>query len=128
MLQNLGNNIRHCHDRAVEARRRAAEAADPASRADFEAMEQGWLRLAESYMLSERLQQYLLEQDTKIARRGAWQPVATAPFDRHIELAVNQDATPHAVAFPCRRVLHGWMDTDTKEPIDVQPTHWRVWL
>lgn len=128
MLQNLGDQIRHCHDRALEARRRAAETCDPNMRAEQEAMEHGWLRLAESYMLSERLQQYLLEQDAKIAKRGEWQPVATAPFDRNIELAVIRSATPHAVAFPCRRILHGWLDADTKESIDVQPTHWREWL
>ena len=64
------DQVRHCHARAIEARRRAAETAGPVLRAEFEAMEQGWVRLAESYMLSERLQQYLLEQDAKIAKRG----------------------------------------------------------
>jgi hypothetical protein len=128
MLQNLGDHVRHCHARALEARRRAAETADPALRADFEQTEQGWLRLAESYMMSERLQAFLLEHDAKLAKRGEWRPVALAPFDRPIELAVIRGATPHAVAFPCRRVLHGWMDADTDEPIDVHPTHWREWL
>ncbi len=91
-------------------------------------MEQGWLRLAESYALSERLQHFLLEQDTKIARRGEWQSVATAPFDRNIEIAVIRGSAPHAVAFRCRRILGGWMDAETKERIDVRPTHWRDWL
>lgn len=128
MLQNLSDQIRQCHTRATEARGRAAETADPALRAEFEQMEQGWLRLAESYALSERLQHYLLEQDTKIARRGEWQSVATAPFDRNIELAVIRSSVPHAVAFPCRRILGGWMDAEAKERIDVRPTHWRDWL
>ncbi|MGA7972896.1 MAG: hypothetical protein WCA36_08820 [Pseudolabrys sp.] len=128
MLQNLSDQIRQCHARATEARARAAETADPALRAEFEQMEQGWLRLAESYALSERLQHYLLEQDTKIARRGEWQSVATAPFDRNIELAVIRSSVPHAVAFPCRRILGGWMDAEAKERIDVRPTHWRDWL
>lgn len=128
MLQNLSDQIRQCHARATEARARASETADPALRAEFEQMEQGWLRLAESYALSERLQHYLLEQDTKIARRGEWQSVATAPFDRNIELAVIRSSVPHAVAFPCRRILGGWMDAEAKERIDVRPTHWRDWL
>jgi hypothetical protein len=128
MLQNLSDQIRQSHARATEARARAAETADPALRAEFEQMEQGWLRLAESYALSERLQHYLLEQDTKIARRGEWQSVATAPFDRNIELAVIRSSVPHAVAFPCRRILGGWMDAEAKERIDVRPTHWRDWL
>ena len=74
--------------------------------------EQGWLRLADSYALSERLEHYLLEQDCKLARRREWQPASIAPFDRDIEIAVIKSATPHALAFPCRRILGGWMDAD----------------
>ncbi|MEJ2624930.1 MAG: hypothetical protein P8Z80_10425 [Pseudolabrys sp.] len=91
-------------------------------------MEQGWLQLAESHALSDRLRQSLVEQDTKIARRGEWQSISSAPCDRTIELAVVSGAVPHAAAFPCRRVLGGWMDADISEPIDVEPTHWREWL
>ena len=127
MRQKLSDDIKYCHARASELRRRAAETAAPDLKADLEEMEQGWLRLAESYMLSERLRQYLLEQDAKIARRGEWQPIATAPFDRDIELAVIKGPTPHGLAFPCRRILHGWMNADTREQIDVRPTHWREW-
>src|SRR5262249_36522194 len=32
-----------------------------------------------------------------------WQPVATAPFDRDLELAVIDYDGPHALVFPCRR-------------------------
>jgi len=56
-----------------------------------------------------------------------WQPIATAPFDRDLELAVLTYDGPHALVFPCRRVLHGWMNSETKKPVEVRPTHWREW-
>ncbi len=34
-----------------------------------------------------------------------WKPVSTAPFDRDLELAVIDRDRPHALAFPCRRIL-----------------------
>ncbi len=56
-----------------------------------------------------------------------WQPVASAPFDCDLELAVIDAGDPHALVFPCRRILGGWMNADTKERLDVRPTHWRRW-
>jgi hypothetical protein len=56
-----------------------------------------------------------------------WQQVSTAPFDRDLELAVIDDDGPHALVFPCRRILNGWMKVETKERMDVRPTHWRDW-
>ena len=56
-----------------------------------------------------------------------WQQVSTAPFDRALELAVIDDDGPHALVFPCRRILNGWMKVETKERLDVRPTHWREW-
>jgi hypothetical protein len=56
-----------------------------------------------------------------------WYPVSTAPFDRDLELAVINDAGVHAVAFPCRRVLGGWIKAESKRWIDLRPTHWREW-
>ncbi|HYA30632.1 MAG TPA: hypothetical protein VEI95_17580 [Acidobacteriota bacterium] len=56
-----------------------------------------------------------------------WQPIATAPFDRDLELAViNYDGT-HALIFPCRRILYGWLKSGTQERVIVRPTHWREW-
>jgi hypothetical protein len=31
------------------------------------------------------------------------------------------------LVFPCRRILGGWMKVETKERLDVRPTHWRDW-
>jgi hypothetical protein len=55
-------------------------------------------------------------------------PIATAPFDRDIELAVIDRDAAHALVFPCRRILGGWLKSETKERIDVRPTHWRDWF
>jgi hypothetical protein len=56
-----------------------------------------------------------------------WQPIISAPFDRDLELAVIDSGEPHALVFPCRRVLNGWVHAETKNRIEVQPTHWREW-
>jgi hypothetical protein len=36
-----------------------------------------------------------------------WQPIAKAPFDRDLELAVMDYDGTHALVFPCRRILNG---------------------
>jgi hypothetical protein len=33
----------------------------------------------------------------------------------------------HPLVFPCRRVLHGWVEAGTTVPVNVRPTHWRKW-
>jgi hypothetical protein len=57
-----------------------------------------------------------------------WQCIANAPNDRDLELAVINYDGIHALVFPCRRVLEGWTNTETKEKlIGLLPTHWRKW-
>ncbi len=56
-----------------------------------------------------------------------WEPISTAPLDRDLELAVMDRDGAHALIFPCRRTLGGWINTQTGRPIDVRPTHWREW-
>jgi hypothetical protein len=56
-----------------------------------------------------------------------WQPITTAPFDCDLELAVIDADGPHALVFPCRRILGGWVKAETRSRIDVHPTHWRLW-
>jgi len=57
-----------------------------------------------------------------------WQPISTAPFDCDLTLAVINYDGVHALAFPCRRILGGWIKAETKKRIDVRPTHWRAWV
>ena len=57
-----------------------------------------------------------------------WLSIDTAPFDQDLELAVIDQSGEHGLVFPCRRALRGWIKSDTGEPVDVHPTHWREWL
>jgi hypothetical protein len=57
-----------------------------------------------------------------------WQPIASAPFERDLELAVLDGAGEHALAFPCRRVDGGWISATNKKLVEVRPTHWREWV
>lgn len=56
-----------------------------------------------------------------------WHPIVTAPFNRDLELAVQDRDGTHALVFPCRRILTGWIASNTHERLDVSPTHWRAW-
>jgi hypothetical protein len=56
-----------------------------------------------------------------------WESIASAPFDRELELAVIDRDGPHALVFPCRRVAGGWINAQSNDRIDVSPTHWRLW-
>ena len=53
--------------------------------------------------------------------------IATAPFDRDLQLAVIDYDGVNALMFPCRRILGGWMKSETKQRVDIHPTHWRDW-
>ena len=52
--------------------------------------------------------------------------ISKAPFDRDLELAIIDATGVHAVAFPCGRLAAG-IRAETKERIEVRPTHWRPW-
>ena len=56
-----------------------------------------------------------------------WQAASSAPFDRDLELAVIDYKGVHALAFPCRRILNGWIEAASRKRINVRPTHWREW-
>jgi len=61
-----------------------------------------------------------------------WNPIGTAPFDLDLELAVIDYDGPHSLVFPCRRilgtwVLGTWVNAETKQRVEVYPTHWREW-
>lgn len=56
-----------------------------------------------------------------------WHVIADAPFGCDLELAVLDEEGTHALVFACRRVVGGWIHSETKERVDVRPTHWRKW-
>ena len=52
-----------------------------------------------------------------------WREIATAPFDRAIELAViDGDVAPLAC---CIRHGDGFLDAETLRPVAIAATHWR---
>ena len=57
-----------------------------------------------------------------------WQPIAIAPYDRNLELAVIDRDGEHVLIFPSRRTgTDTWIDALTGRRVEVQPTHWREW-
>jgi hypothetical protein len=56
-----------------------------------------------------------------------WQPIASAPFDRDIQVSVIEKGEVHALIFPCRRTQNGWLRASTREQLFIDPTHWREW-
>ncbi|WFP78275.1 hypothetical protein QAZ22_10955 [Mesorhizobium sp. WSM4906] len=56
-----------------------------------------------------------------------WNPIASAPFGRSLELAVLDEDGLHALVFPCEKGREGWRDAVTGVRVDIRPTHWREW-
>jgi hypothetical protein len=50
------------------------------------------------------------------------------PADSDLEVCVIDNQGVHALSFPCRTSESGWVDPSTKKSIDIQPTHWRLWI
>jgi len=50
-----------------------------------------------------------------------------APFNADLQLAVLDIQGVHALVFPCRRILGGWLNTSTQKRVNLRPTHWRRW-
>ena len=59
MLKSVSTRARQCHEWASKARQRALATSDPVSRDEYLASEVRWLKLAESYELTERLTDFL---------------------------------------------------------------------
>jgi hypothetical protein len=53
-----------------------------------------------------------------------WREIATAPFDREIELAVIGDRVGLVEGGRLRHG-NGWLDAETLQPVAVTATHWR---
>jgi len=53
-----------------------------------------------------------------------WREIATAPFDRTIELAVIEGGVD---VFAACCIRHGdiWLDAETLRPVAIAATHWR---
>lgn len=132
MLDRLSDHIQLCYQRAAQAEVRAA-GADPAERGYELNLAKWWAHLARSYEFAESLERFLAQADGAAELRRektqpVWQRAASAPFDRDLRLAVLEaDGTAHELVFACRRVLGGWVKSQTKERLSVDPTHWQEW-
>jgi hypothetical protein len=56
-----------------------------------------------------------------------WERIATAPYDRDLEVAVIDGDRVHPLVFACRRMPNGWVKVSTLERVVISPTHWRIW-
>ena len=56
--------------------------------------------------------------------RNDWRELASAPFDREIELAFI-DGNVSVSRGPCLRHGDGWLDVETLRPVQIAATHWR---
>jgi hypothetical protein len=56
-----------------------------------------------------------------------WETIATAPYDRDLELAVIEGVHVNPLVFACRRAHNGWVRVATHERVFINPTHWRLW-
>ncbi len=59
MLTSVSPHVRECYDLALEARRHAFKTNNSISRDEYLASEARWLKLAESYELTERVADFL---------------------------------------------------------------------
>jgi hypothetical protein len=57
-----------------------------------------------------------------------WLPVSIVPSDGDLEVCVIENGEVYALVFPCHRNGDAWVDALTKKRIDIQPTHWRLWV
>jgi hypothetical protein len=141
LLENLSEEVRQCYEHAEECAGQArATTQDEKLRADYLRLAQGWLKLARSYELWQRLKLFtneaarrkndLTQNIRPLAAENknmVWQPISVAPFDRDLELAVRDEGDLRVLVFPSRRILGGWVKAATRERICVNPTHWRHW-
>src|SRR5215469_2965348 len=93
--------------------------------AGYFAMEQRWLLLAGNYDFIASLSTFLSPSNLIESRTGEKSSTPTelrnvsgAPFDRHLELAVIGYDGVHALVFPCRCSLRGWLNAETNERIE----------
>ena len=56
-----------------------------------------------------------------------WQPTTKAPYGVDLQVAVIEGDRMHALVFPCRRDVHGWVNAKSGASVQIRPTHWRQW-
>lgn len=62
-----------------------------------------------------------------VEARNDWQPIASAPLDRNVQVGVTSRKGILAIFFPCRRTEAGWINAVVKAPLLHEPACWREW-
>jgi hypothetical protein len=58
---------------------------------------------------------------------NGWKSIREAPEDVDVQLATMVGGEPSALAFACRRENRTWVNSTTRKPIFIRPSHWRDW-
>jgi hypothetical protein len=82
-------------------------------------------KLAANAIVRVRIRCDKVEDSDALPISSDWQPISSAPFNRDLELAVINDDGVRALVYPSRRILGGWIKSESKARINAQPTHWR---
>ncbi|HEV2628402.1 MAG TPA: hypothetical protein VGV41_07135 [Pseudolabrys sp.] len=103
MLELMSKHARECLERAADCRRRAQEAGDAETQADWHEQEARWLKLAEQNDLSTRITTFLHVPDGATFSPEAEAGVRTLVdiFDRicrTIDLDLTDDIQPRKIA------------------------------
>lgn len=101
MLDRLNDQIRHCHERAIECGRKAREAQTEEARKEFLALQQNWLALAASYEVSARIAGFVRDAKRNISRwRGldAGSRNARGPSQTIVPFLIGKPFAPEMVA------------------------------
>jgi len=57
-----------------------------------------------------------------------WQPIATAPQERDVEVRVHDQIGHYRLLYPCRLVPGiGWINVLAKRELTAEPVEWRDW-
>jgi len=59
--------------------------------------------------------------------KNDWQPIASAPLDRNVQVGVTFKDRTLAIFFPCRLTEAGWINAVVKAPLLHEPACWREW-
>lgn len=100
MLTSLSDQIRRCHERAIDCALKAQKAGTEEARKYFQALERSWLRLARSYEVSNRIADFTHDADR---RRPPWHGLdagsrnARGPREAIVPFLIGKPFTPEMV-------------------------------
>jgi hypothetical protein len=76
----------------------------------------------ETSAVSNAMHQVLLRRNS-----ARWRPISTAPYNRDLELRLEQGGAMTA-PFPCRHLNGGeWINVDLGTRMRIRPISWRIW-